>query len=117
MEKQEKVTYSQREVAKRTSEVTGYTVKDIEEILSAVEDVVNDMILEADESSYIQVFPLTGIKIKSQFHGKEMHSHPKNPNGCVVPEGIRMSAALTKDFKEKRSKEYREENGIVVKSY
>lgn len=106
-ESKSKCIYRQLDVIKRISDETGYTEESVKEIVQAMETVISDMMLEPSPNKNVLIYPFTGIRIKSEYHGLRTHSHPLNPDGCLIPEGIKLSAGVTKNYKSKKAAEYR----------
>lgn len=105
--------YRQASLINLMSEKTGYTEAALTEVMAAMEDALTDMLFEACPETDVVVYPFSGLSIKSEYKQMRMHSHPKIPEGVLVPENISLKASLTKDYKQRKIQEYR----IIRDSY
>lgn len=99
--------YKQAAIVKQISKRTGYQAQAVAEIMQAAEDVLVGMMFEANEDTDVAIYPFTGIRVKSEYREAEFHTHPTNPDGCIVPEGIHLSADFTKGARRSLERDYR----------
>lgn len=100
--------YRQPSIAKRVSEKTGYDVTAVDEVMQAAEEIIMEMLFEANEHEDVAVYPFKGMLLKSEYKEAEHFSHPLKKEGCTVPAGIRLHAAFSTAFRKEKEKEYRD---------
>ena len=100
-----KLKYSQRELINMISEKTGYHDYNILEIFVAMEEIINELLLLADEKREIEIRLMQGIGLFSYF----VPSHEKRmPDGTIrkTKDSIRFAAKITDSFTRSRRKLY-----------
>lgn len=97
--------YNKYDVISMISEKTDYHEENIKEILVALEEIVNDLLLTADEENDIEIKFIPGLILSSSFIPK----HDKRlPNGTIrhVNNSVRFRAKFTDNFIRSRRKSF-----------
>ena len=100
-----KLKYSQRELITMISEKTGYHDYNILEIFVAMEEIIIELLLLADENKDIEIRLMPGIGLFSYF----VPSHDKRmPDGSIkrTKDSIRFVAKVTDSFTRTRRRTY-----------
>lgn len=99
---------SQKQIIKEVSDRLGLYESSIKEILDAVEASTLDHMIEADENKDICIHLFTGMKLKSNYIPKHLHTDPRTGNKELVevPERVRFRCSFTHDFKFKFNQKF-----------
>ncbi len=100
-----KKSYNKEQIIKLISENTGYEEYNITEIFVSFEEIVNDLLLSANENNDIELKPIPGLTLSGKFvpkHEKRMPDGSYN----MVEDTVKFTAKFTNHFKKTRKKYY-----------
>lgn len=99
--------YNRKQLIHMVSEKTGYNEFNVAEIYTALEEIINDLQISADEFNNVEIRPFYGLGLYTEFvpeHDKRM------PDGTIihVEDSLKYSARYSKKWKYSRNKLYKE---------
>ena len=106
MSKKENVNkYLQSDIIRKVSNHTGYTQESILEVIHGLEHVINNMVLDAEPDKDITIYPITGVRLTSKYRERTTRNFGTRGD-IVIPEGVTISAGITKDYRRVRNEDY-----------
>lgn len=103
--------YNRKQLIQMVAEKTGYYDFNVAEIYTALENIICELLLDADENDDVTIRPFHGLVLTSTFvpaHDKRM------PDGssCYVEDSLKFSARYSKFWKTSRNTIYKDTRRI-----
>lgn len=102
-----KKRYSRIELIKMVAEKTGYHQHNVAEIHTALEEIVNELLLSADENSDVEIRLFFGLGLYSTFIPKRNKRLP-NKKIVQVDDHLRFQAKFSDAWKDDKNYLFRE---------
>ena len=102
-----KKRYGRTEIIRMVAEKTGYHEHSIAEIHTALEEIVGDLLLSADEDGDVEVRVFFGLGLFSFFVPKHEKRMPYGKN-ILIEDGLRFTAKFSRAWKDSKITTFRE---------
>ena len=100
------MTITRDEFIRRLSEKSGYYMKDIKNVVQAMDEVVFDALCEATVDDDVQIQIVTGIKVGCKVVGERPRVNPKTQEPIVVGDTTKPFAKFSQDYRQKLQEQY-----------
>ena len=105
------MTVTRDEMVRKLSAKSGYSMKDIRELLRCMDDVVFEELCETTLEDEVQIQLVTGIKCGCKIVPSRDRVNPKTQEPIVVGETTKPFARFSQDYRVKLQEAYDSKNG------
>lgn len=102
-----------RQLIKEVADKLNLYIQDVDEIYSEIESAIVEHLMEADEEKDVEINFSEGCKFKASFLPAHYHEHPFTKEPVFVQNKLKFGFSYSKNFKEKRTAEYRESRRLL----
>ena len=97
-------------MARDLAEATGYYLKDVKTLLSAMDDVVKGYFAEVTDDDDVVVQIVEGVKLKASVVQPRERVNPKTRESIIVKATVKPGVKYSQDFRALIQKNYEDKN-------
>ena len=105
------MTITREEMVRKLSEKSGYTMKDIREVLRCMDEVVFEELCAVDDNDDVSIQLVQGIKVSTHIVPERDRVDPRTQKPIVVKATVKPSCKFSQDMRFKLQEAYDNKNG------
>lgn len=100
------MTTTREDMIRKLSDKSGYTMKDIRELLRCMDEVVIDELCDVSPDNTVVVQLVQGVKLICEPVSERERKDPRNQNDIVCHATCKVKTRVSQDLKEKMTEFY-----------